>query len=288
MLTIRSRLCVARTALAAASAAAGPAAILAQTPGSQGGTAPAGAQPDSSRATLVQSRDVVGLGAFAAAALAISPADGRIARWSQRPSLHDSRAVDRAASFVRTLGGPGTVAIPVLTYGVGLVAHDRATAAVGLHAGEAVFAASVTTTVLKALAGRARPFVSHDSDAGSFAFGRGLRRGDAYQSFPSGHATASFALAAALAGEGRARWPGINRYTGPLGFGIATLVGASRIYHDAHWASDVVAGAGVGTVVGSIVSRYAREHPNATLERRLLPSVAVAGRGPALAYTVAF
>ena len=240
---------------------------------------------------LVRGRDAVTLGAFAAAALAVAPADRRIARWSQRPSLHDDRALDRTASVVRTLGGPGTVAIPLLTYGVGLVAHDRATAAVGLHTGEAVFAASVATTIIKAVAGRARPYVSHDSDATSFAFGRGLRRGDAYQSFPSGHATASFALAVALAGEGRQRWPQVNRVTAPLGFGIATLVGASRIYHDAHWASDVLAGAGVGTVVGGVVSRYARTHSHSRLERRLLPSVAAVpggGASPMLGYVVRF
>lgn len=248
------------------------------------------ARPDSAHCTaVVQTRDVAALGAFAVAALAVAPADRRIARWSQRPSLHDSRAVDRTASLVRTLGGPGAVAIPVLTYGVGVLAHERGVAAVGLHAGEAVFAASVATTIIKAAAGRARPFVSHDSDAASFAFGRGLRRGDAYQAFPSGHATASFALAAALAGEGWVRWPGVNRFTAPLGFGIATLVGASRIYHDAHWASDVVAGAGVGTVVGTVVSRYARGHPNARLERRLLPSVGAASEGAtAIGYAVRF
>ncbi len=248
--------------------------------------APAAAQvaaappPDSARRdALIGGRDVVTLGAFAAAALAVAPADRRIARWSQRPSLHDNGAVDHAASFVRTLGGPGAVAIPVVTYGVGLLAHDRAAATVGLHTGEAVFAASVVTTVIKAVAGRARPFVSHDSDATNFALGRGLRRGDAYQSFPSGHATASFALAAALAGEGRVRWPRLNRFTAPLGFGMAALVGASRVYHDAHWASDVLAGAGVGTVVGGVVARYGRTHPDALLERRLLPSIGAAGGG---------
>ena len=253
----------------------------------------AGAQhgpPDTTRrAPLVRSRDVLGLGAFAVAALAVAPADRRIARWSQRPAAHSSPLVDHTASFVRTLGGPGAVAIPVVTYGVGLLAHERGTAAVGLHAGEAVVAAEVVTSVVKYAAGRARPYVSRDSDAGSWAFGRGLRRGDAYQSFPSGHATASFALAAALAGEGRERWPSLNRYTAPLGFGLAALVGASRVYHDAHWASDVVAGAGVGTVVGSVVSRYVRGHPDAALERRLLPSVGAApGAGTTVGYALRF
>ena len=253
--------------------------------------ATAGAQRDTTaHVAVVQPRDAIALGAFAAGALAVSPLDRRIARWSQRPSLHANGALDHTASFVRTLGGPGAVAIPLVTYGVGLLAHERGAATVGLHAGEAVVAASLVTTVLKAAAGRARPYVSRDSDAANFAFGRGLRRGDAYQSFPSGHTTASFALAAALAGEGRVRWPRLNHVTAPLGFGLATMVGASRLYHDEHWASDVVAGAGVGTVVGTLVARYVRAHPDAALERRLLPSAgpAAGGKATAVGYTLQF
>lgn len=239
---------------------------------------------------LVRGRDVAALGAFAAAALAVAPADRRIARWSQRSSVHADGFVDHTASVVRTLGGPGTVVIPLATYGAGVLTRNRGTAAVGLHTGEAVVAASLVTTVLKAAVGRARPYVSHDSDATSFGFGRGLRGGDAYQSFPSGHATVSFALAAALAGEGRARWPRVNRVTGPIGFGVATLVAASRVYHNAHWASDVVAGAGVGAVVGGVVARYAREHPGALLEPRLLPRAGAVSRGdaPVVGYTLRF
>ena len=59
-----------------------------------------------------------------------------------------------------------------------------------------------------------------------------------YRSFPSGHTTTAFALAATTANH----YPDYKWYS----YGLATLVGISRIYVNAHWASDVVAGAGLG------------------------------------------
>src|SRR4029078_5561166 len=37
-----------------------------------------------------------------------------------------------------------------------------------------------------------------------------------------------------------------KKWVPPLAYGLATLVGFSRIYNNAHWASDVMAGAAVG------------------------------------------
>lgn len=64
-------------------------------------------------------------------------------------------------------------------------------------------------------------------------------------SFPSAHATASFAAATAMGRiEPRAR--------GPL-LGLAVLVGLTRPYLGMHYPSDVLAGAALGTVLGRIV-----------------------------------
>jgi membrane-associated phospholipid phosphatase len=245
------------------------------------------AQAPPPRGPALTSRDLLTLGVATAAAGVLVPFDARIARWSQQPTLRRSRTVNAVAAAARTFGDPGTVVLGGATYGVGLLADRRATAAVGLHALGAVAAGGVVTGVIKSAVGRARPFVTHDSAAFDLGFGRGLRRGNDYQSFPSGHATAAFAFASALAAEGRHRWSSLNRTTGPAGFAVAGLVAASRVYHDRHWASDVVAGAGIGTVAGAAVVRYTRSHPRNAVERRLLPGRSVAP-APVVSWTVRF
>jgi membrane-associated phospholipid phosphatase len=65
-------------------------------------------------------------------------------------------------------------------------------------------------------------------------------------SFPSGHACTGFATAMAIALV-RPKWAGVF-------FGIALLVGAERIFENAHYLSDVIAGAGVG-IAGVLLVR---------------------------------
>ncbi len=61
-------------------------------------------------------------------------------------------------------------------------------------------------------------------------------------SFPSGHTAQAFVSAefARLEYRGISVWPGL------VGYGFAFATGFLRIYNDAHWFSDVIAGAGVG------------------------------------------
>ena len=245
------------------------------------------AQETPARGSVLTARDLVTLGVAAAGAGILVPFDTRIARWSQEPTRHRSRTTNGVAAAMRVFGDPGTVILGGATYGVGLLADRRATAAVGLRTLGAVTVGGVVTGVLKSAVGRARPYVTQDSAALDVRFGRGLRGGNAYQSFPSGHATAAFAFAGALAAEGRHRWRDVNRVTGPAGFAVAGLVAASRVYHDRHWASDVVAGAGIGAAAGAAVVRYARSHPGNAAERRLLPSRASAP-APVVSWTVRF
>lgn len=227
------------------------------------------------RGPLLTRRDITAAGAALVLTGVLMPFDRRIARWSQRPSVQRSGAAGMAADMFNFVGNPGTMIIGGATYGVGLLAHRRATADVGLHATEAVLAASVVTSAAKLLIGRSRPYVTADSNSTDYSFGRGLRGGTAYQSLPSGHTTAAFALAGALAAEGAYRWPRTNRVTGPAGFAAATLVAAARVYRDRHWASDVALGAGIGAVTAAALVRYEHARPDNAIDRRLLPRGAV-------------
>ena len=71
----------------------------------------------------------------------------------------------------------------------------------------------------------------------------------ASSSFPSGHATSCFGIAVAVAWLCRG---GDRAWVGWAAVGWATLVSFSRVYLGVHYLSDVLAGAALGAVVGTL------------------------------------
>jgi membrane-associated phospholipid phosphatase len=100
-------------------------------------------------------------------------------------------------------------------------------------------------TTVKRMIGRARPMVTGHIDP--FAFAPFIWRA-AYASLPSGHATTAFSVLAAFG----SLWP---RGRAVLLL-YASLIALSRIMVLAHFPSDVLAGAVVGTVGTLMVRRY--------------------------------
>lgn len=124
----------------------------------------------------------------------------------------------------------------------------KAAAAYGLAAQIVAFvfvsvaAAGITASLAKNIIGRARP--KHFETLGSFAFEPFAFTAD-FASFPSGHAAAICALAAALA----IFWPRLRL---PL-FVAAAWIAATRFLIGAHYLSDAVAGAALGASVPYLV-----------------------------------
>ncbi|GHU80701.1 phospholipid phosphatase [Bacteroidia bacterium] len=79
--------------------------------------------------------------------------------------------------------------------------------------------------------------------------GRRRPDGSNSHSFPSGHTAMAFVAAEFLHQEYGAKSPWLSA----AGYGMATLIGVSRVYNNKHWVSDVVAGAGVGILSTKIV-----------------------------------
>ena len=214
--------------------------------------------------------DVVAAAGIVVATVAIHPFDERIALGLQRPALQKDAGLQHTATAFRLLGSPGVLLLGGTFYVVGRVTHTRGLAAAGLHSTEAIVLAEVAGGLLKWTTGRARPFTVGDTLPGDFQFLRGVRNGYAYSSFPSVHTIAAFASAAALTSEASRSWAHSGWLIGPVLYGSASMVGPSRMYNDQHWASDVVFGAGLGTIAGITVVRYTHGHARNRVDRWLL------------------
>jgi membrane-associated phospholipid phosphatase len=99
---------------------------------------------------------------------------------------------------------------------------------------------AVSGTALKLAAGRRRPTETLSSDA--------WRNGGS--SFPSMHATVTFAVGTVLAESGNEDYRWTRRF---LGYGLAAGTAYSRVHDGVHWLSDTVAGAALGMATGRFV-----------------------------------
>jgi membrane-associated phospholipid phosphatase len=251
-------------------------------------TARGGAQDTTSAPPMFGPRDAWYAAGFATGAVALAPFDHRLALWFQQPSLQNNREVNRAASFFGWTGDPGAIIIGASLYGTGRLLGLNRNADLGLHGTESILIGGVITSAVKLTAGRARPYVTGDGDPDSFQLFRGLRKGNGYQAFPSGHTLAAFAAASSVTAETSRWWPASVWVIGPIMYGGATMVGVSRIYNDKHWASDVVIGAAVGTFSGIKVVTYHHTRPHNRLDRWLLSATPVAGPSGQVGLSVAY
>ena len=106
--------------------------------------------------------------------------------------------------------------------------------------------AALSSNILKHAIGRPRPKFMH---AGNLEFSPAT--GSGWDSFPSGHAAAAFAVAIVLATKfPRVRWPILA---------TAVAIAASRIIRGSHYLTDVAGGAALGCVMGMIAAHPWRE-----------------------------
>jgi len=142
----------------------------------------------------------------------------------------------------------GTIATPVSLYAIGLIRRDSKMQRTGLLAGEAVADAEILTTVLKDATSRVRPagIPAGGNFSDTWFEGRGsLLRGNG--SFPSGHTIAAFSVATVIA-----RRYGNHRWVPYAAYGMAAVVGFSRLSLSAHFLSDVF----MGGALGYSISRF--------------------------------
>jgi membrane-associated phospholipid phosphatase len=221
-----------------------------------------------SQKTFFVRRDLAVAGVALVASAAVSTVDLRIAHWARSAGVQgDSGRRHLVEQLTRINETPLTLAA-LATYGVGRLTHSATTADVGLHTLEALLLTTSVSEVVRGTLGRTRPRESRE-DPFRFKPGNGFTAFET-RSFPSLHTAAAFAAATALVGEIRQRRPTAIRYAAPALYAAAAVPGLTRIYLDQHWASDVVAGAFVGALLGSRVVSYAHSHRPSRLDRALL------------------
>jgi membrane-associated phospholipid phosphatase len=183
-----------------------------------------------------------GAAALAASFVAATLLDQQLRGFLAAEDPSDPAGISRLGN---TLGN-GRIAFVVTgtTYGVAsLTEYDELADPAGRVLASLV-AAGIANGMLKASLGRARPRM----ERGPTEF-RPFTMENGWQSFPSGHVTTAFALATAISAEADRPWVTALTFSG------ASLVAWSRGHEDHHWASDVVAGAAVGTIVAYHTSR---------------------------------
>ena len=100
-------------------------------------------------------------------------------------------------------------------------------------------------------------------------FSRKRPEWESWNSFPSGHTGAAFVMAAVLDHRLGHKW-GVPLYA------LALFTGLSRMEDRAHYASDVVMGATIATVVGYQTSRYHDDYPyEKTWHRKKLEKISI-------------
>lgn len=213
-------------------------------------------------------RDALWAGGFALGTVAMAPVDIRIAEAVRDSALQEDYRLRGVARGLDLLGFPGAFLVGFGLYGGGRLAGAEHLAEIGLRTSEALFLGSAVTFTTKALAGRARPWRDVENPF-NFGFGRGFTS-DAYQSFPSGHTTAAFAVASAITAQLAEERASAEVPVGLALYGAATLIGISRLYHNMHWASDVVMGAAIGSFAGWKVVSYGERNPDNRVDRWLL------------------
>jgi membrane-associated PAP2 superfamily phosphatase len=138
--------------------------------------------------------------------------------------------------------GLAIAAVPLSFYIVGLVHKDSYASQTALLAGEAVVNAEIVTIAIKDIDRRLTPGeVGPGGDFSDTWFHSKKRSIGGFGSFPSGHTAAAFSVATVFAERYKN-----HRWAPWVAYGLAGVVGLSRLNAQAHFPSDVFLGAALG------------------------------------------
>jgi membrane-associated phospholipid phosphatase len=175
----------------------------------------------------------------------LDPSEGGYFR--RTPTFHGFNNI-----FTGNTTAVGIGAVPASLYAIGLIRRNSKMQHTALLAAEAMADAAIIQTVLKDATKRIKPagfpasgnlhdswFAKRDGSPSSYIKGNG--------SFPSGHTMEAFAVATIIARRYRN-----HRWVPYAAYGLASVVGFSRLSLSVHFLSDV----GMGAALGYSISRF--------------------------------
>jgi membrane-associated phospholipid phosphatase len=171
--------------------------------------------------------------------------------------LPNTNGQRRLGTYTSHIGASYTlVPLSASFYLIGTAAKSDHFRETGLLAFEALINSTIVETVIKAATRRARPL--EGDGKGHFWDSQGSALN---ASFPSGHATNTFALASIFAHQYR------NHIAVPIvAYSLAGLVVGARVAAQKHFPGDVVAGSALGWFIGDYI--FAKRHNPAIDEKK--------------------
>lgn len=148
-------------------------------------------------------------------------------------------------SYVAEWGGPKISMGLATSYLLGSAIKDEKLRKASLLSLTSILVSGGLVQIMKQSFSRVRPFEASNQWQfnGPFSeFGR-------HTSFPSGHASTAFAVAAVFSTVYDTHFVKI------LSYSLASLTALSRVNDDVHWASDVFVGAVLGTLTGKFIAK---------------------------------
>jgi membrane-associated phospholipid phosphatase len=199
-------------------------------------------------------RDWFSFGKFAAVTIATGFADESIQQEAVK-LRNNNPSIEKIGNNISKFGGLYEIYTLAGFGAYGVIFKSQKMKTTTLLATQAYITGAAVETVLKTLTGRRRPSSyeytqeSEPSFKGPFyklTDGSGKRSNSA---FPSGHSTVAFAAATIFAVEYK------NKPIVPIiAYSAASLISLSRITENKHWATDVLAGAALGYLLGKQVA----------------------------------
>ncbi len=186
-------------------------------------------------------KDWAALGIFSLATFSIMNYDDDIKHYIQK----ERNGSDNLIMQFGTLYGEPYVPLATALgfYLHGAAADNKHNKNVAFELTEAFVYTGIVTTIVKFAFGRERPFqAKSSSEFYPFSF-----KNNAYMSFFSGHTSSAFSMSTILAENTDSDLLKIAAFI------PAFITGASRVYHDRHWTSDVFMGAIAGYFIGKFV-----------------------------------